>query len=843
MRFAHKKLWICRLFCCLLPVVVPLSPAAEPSTVKIIRDGYGVPHIYADDTYSLYYGYGYAVGQDRLFQMEMLKRTTSGRVAEALGKDYLDIDITVRTGFDPAALREQVEQLDDSQSAPFRGYADGISHWIEEVMRDTDRLLPKEFIDFGFTPYAWTAYDVFLVIVGALAHRYADFNEEINNLAFLKSLQQQHGSDKAWRIFNATLPIYDNASPVTVPDEDAQRRTIVYRGEEEPAYLQSIYQDAIDAPPPLTFDESGRFKQFADAKQQQAYAREQFSLSGIPGTGGYSSASNVWVLGRSKTREAQGILVNGPQFGWINPSYVYGVGLHGGGLDVVGNTLLAVPFLLFAHNGAISWGSTAGFGDLVDIFVSRLNPENENEYWHDGRYRPLSVRNQKIAIKDAADVTHTFYYSHYGPVVLYDKAAGRIYSKKRAWEGREMETCLAWMDMARTGDFATWRQQLAIMSTNINLYYLDKDGNIGYTHTGRYPLRNTLHDNRLPAPGDGSMDWLGYTSFEHNPYVYNPKQGYINNWNNRPEHDWRNSDLWWRRWGKAERVDILIDELEAKVAFSSREAWDINSRSSFADVNFRYLNPMLADKMKRYDAPQAVKSAFQALQNWDGYWRDQNEDGYFDTAAPIIMQTWLTKLCEDVLKDDIGEEFFFRFASPGYPVDTVSASIAVSPCIKTIVNSMAQSDGNNNADYDFFNGSNPADVLLTTFSAAISQLVDRFGNDIGQWRVKTHPQIFSTFNFRGVAQTTADNTLQLPVIMNRGSENNLFVANGSAILGWDSFAPGQSGFLAPDGSKARHYDDQMELYQQFKHKFLPFSREEVNNAKETEISISIKDKY
>lgn len=824
------------LFCFLTAVN---QSNADSDEVRIVRDTFGIPHIYADDTFGLFYGYGYAVAQDRLFQMEMVKRTTSGRVAEVLGKKYLEVDRLVRQGFDPKSMKKQILNLKPDQIVPFEAYAAGINQWIIEVNLNPQHLMPKEFIDFDFKPTVWSAYDVFLVIAGSMAHRYADFNEEINNLAFLESLVRQHGREKAWKIFNATLPIYDESSPATVPDSNAQKRDSGYEGDKPPAYMNKILEGNPNIQARIAFDSVGRIKLFDNDEEKQKYMRSAFAASGIPGIAGFSSASNIWVLAPEKSSQAHGILVNGPQFGWINPSYVYGVGLHGAGFEVVGNTLFAYPFMLFAHNGQISWGSTAGFGDLVDIFVSGLNPENPDEYWYEGEYRSMEKRFVRIPVKGEESQEVTFYRTHYGPVVLTDREAGRIYSKKRSWEGKEVETSVAWVELARTQDFKSWRSKLGKMSTNINFYYLDKTGNIGYTHTGRYPIRRNGHDNRLPAPGDGSLDWKSYLPFEENPYVYNPDQAYIANWNNRPERGWRNSDNWWRRWGKAERVDILIEELESKKMFTDKEAWEINSRSSFADVNIRYLLPTLEKSITGKGFSTQIKAALRVLQQWDGYWWDKNDDGRFDGAAPLIMQHWLTRLSAQVLRDDIGDEYFFRFSSPGYPVKPIRASIPVSAGIKTVVNTLHQIQNELEIDYDFFNGESPEKVVRAAFIASIYDIVKTYGKDMKKWRLKSQSQILSAYNFRGVAQATEDNELAFPVIMNRGTENNLFVADGESIRGWDVFAPGQSGFIAPDGSKSKHYADQMELYWQFRNKFLPFSRSQVENMYESETVLRV----
>ena len=289
----------------------------------------------------------------------------------------------------------------------------------------------------------------------------------------------------------------------------------------------------------------------------------------------------------------------------------------------------------------------------------------------------------------------------------------------------------------------------------------------------------------------------------------------------------------------AERVNILISELESKEKFTSTELWDINSRSSFADVNLSYLLPSLKKALAEKVLPEIVEDSLHALEQWDGYWWDKDKDGLFDSAAPMLMQTWLTNLSRDVLKDDIGEKYFFRFASPGYPVNPIRASIPVSAGIKTIVNTLYQIENDLPVDYDFFNGEKPAELLSTAFINAVNELSEKYGADPSLWALQPHPLTFTAFNFRGVAQTTKSNEMSLPVIMNRGSENNLFVAKDNTIKGWDVFAPGQSGFIAPDGSRSQHYSDQLELYWQFKHKPLPFTIKQVKAMQETEVVLEV----
>lgn len=144
------------------------SPAASKA-VTIRRDGYGMPHVYADTVYGLFYGYGYAVAQDRLFQMEMARRSTQGQVAEVLGEKMVAFDKSIRGNFSPERIQRQLAALPDSERQILDGYAAGMNAWIGRVRAQPDTLMPKEFNDLQFQPINWTAYDVAMVFVGTMA--------------------------------------------------------------------------------------------------------------------------------------------------------------------------------------------------------------------------------------------------------------------------------------------------------------------------------------------------------------------------------------------------------------------------------------------------------------------------------------------------------------------------------------------------------------------------------------------------------------------------------------------------------------------------------------------------
>jgi penicillin amidase len=175
-------------------LVVFLTAGCKPESsgdqlsVRIVRDTYGVAHVYADDIYGLYFGYGYAVAQDRLFQMEMTRRSTQGTVAAVLGDKYLEFDKTTRRLFDPGSIRRQLEALSDNDRDIFAGYAAGMNAWLTEVRAAPNALMPRQFAENSFQPEDWVAYDVAMIFVGTMVNRFGDFNTELDNLKIFRSL-------------------------------------------------------------------------------------------------------------------------------------------------------------------------------------------------------------------------------------------------------------------------------------------------------------------------------------------------------------------------------------------------------------------------------------------------------------------------------------------------------------------------------------------------------------------------------------------------------------------------------------------------------------------------------
>jgi len=769
------------------------TPAAE---VTIRRDDYGVPHIYANTTYGLFYGYGYAVAQDRLFQMEMTKRSTQGTVAEVLGKAYLKHDQSVRSNYWPQDIKDQINALTSDDRDILRGYADGMNAWVTQVLAKPDTLMPKQFNDFGFKPSRWSDFDVAMIFVGTMANRYSDANSEIFNLGLRQALEKKHGSAVGAALFDQLKWRTNPEAPTTVP------------------MAEGIYQPTQQA----------KAQPLPQATVEPQVALAQAPVHNI-------TTSNYWAVGQSKASGANAILLNGPQFNWFSPSYVYEVGLHGAGFNVVGNTPFAYPTILFGHNGRIGWGATAGVGDGVDIYAEQLRPGHPNQYRHQDQWRTMQPRTDTIRVKGQAKAQRlTVSRTVHGIVVQTNPKAKVAYAKARAWSGKELQSLMAWTRSTQAQNWDQWQGWAQRHALTINWYYADRDGTIGYYHTGAYPARVAGHDPRLPVPGTGEWDWRGNLPASTNPHVYNPKQGYIANWNNSPQMNYPATDHYSILWGSADRVDEITQRLEAKPKLSADDMWNLVRETSSVDLNARLFLPMMREAAQRLPESSPVHAMMDLIKDWDGHNRVAANGFESTTPGSAIVGAWVRAMLQDTLLPVIPQPYRARYAGVGYWSDRGEnnpASVNFPAGVKVLYEALRGTKAGVPQTVDILSGRDPRDVAAQALETAYQAMLTTHGASLSNWRTPMVAVTFSDKNFFGVPQASPGEGIRQRPYANRGTENDMVVFDAAGASGWDAVAPGQSGFVDPSGKPSPHYRDQLELYRSYGKKPMHFTEHEV----------------
>ncbi|QHF29560.1 penicillin amidase [Pseudomonas sp. R32] len=764
--------------------------------ILIKRDEWGTPHVYADSPYRLFYGYGYAIAQDRLFQLEMSRRTTQGRVAEVLGRDYLAFDEGIRRQYSPQAIARQLAALAPQELQILQGYAEGINRHLGEIEQRPDSVLPKQFSYYQFQPRPWTAFDVAMVYVGSMINRFGDYNTELDNQNLLAGLIEKHGLKGGQSLFELLLA-----------NDDPQAPTTIARGEWDPARRSAAVVPrtagtAVEPPLPM---------------------RAVHPIDPSSGRG----FSNIIVLGAKKSADARAILVNGPQFGFFQPAYTYSIGLHGAGYDAVGNSPFGYPLIQFGHNREISWGSTWGAGDNVDVYRLQLNPQNPNQYWFQGRYRDFERRVETIAVKGEAPRQLTVYRSAQGAVFEHLPEQGVAYARRRGWEGQELATLMAWNQVAKAGNHAQWLAQVERSAINVNWYYADQQGNIGYALGGRYPVRLQGHDSRLPMPGNGDYEWQGFLPFASNPQVFNPASGYIANWNNQPAEGFPGPDQWWYAWGAADRYAVLDERLRQQARFTPEQAWSLMMEAAFEDPNARYFMPRLLALSERL--PAEFAAVHQALAAWDYQDLDRNRDGFYDQPATAIFRRWLGQMLDLTLADQLPPAQAGWFTDTGYSAPGASSpgSHNISVGTKVLYRALTAKEQGESLPFDLFKGHNVDELMLQALRLSVAQLKREQGPQVSAWRQGVSTLRFAHKNFLGVPQALQREEQALAPSMNLGTENNMVVLSEGKVSGFELAAPGQSGFIAADGSPGKHYDDQVPLLREQRKRRTWLSEDEI----------------
>lgn len=789
-----------------LIILSSASVSLAGNDVIIKRDSFGTPHIYAKNDHDLFYGYGYVLAEDRLYQLEMLKRSTQGQVAEVLGKDFISFDKKQRTLFWPADIQAQISSLDDNMQGLFKGFAAGINDRISQVLADPDNLMPLEFNVNGFRPEYWTEYDVVMMFVGSMLLRFGDFNTELENQSFLADLVKAHGEENAWKIFNDVIPLRNAFAPTTIPGGDWQKNAAIKSTE----FNHDTHIDLASYEP-----------------QKRGHA-----------------FSNALVLGPERLKGAKAVLINGPQFGWYAPAYTYSIGFHTPDWDAVGNAPLGYPLPMFGYNDYITWGSTWAVMDNVDIFRETLNGENPLQYKYNGQWKDLRSREEIIKVKDGQNVYFTALESVHGPIVHKDKQ--HAYAKRRGWSGRELDTLTGWIEATKARNHADWLKAVSKSALNVNWYFADREGNIAYGSMGAYPIRAKGHDNRLPASGEGPMDWLAIQSAAENPQILNPSSHYIANWNNKPGAGVDNPDEWWASWSEADRVKTIDDAVKKAGKMTAEEAWDLIMQASFMDPNVPYFKPVMLSILDKISTRKPIYGAIrESLLDWDGTYKETTGTGTANSAGNgykhpgnAIFRGWLGHMMASVLSDDLSGNIGGIIAgTTGYGTadKPTAGGYNISVGLKLLFE-IFQGRGR----FDYLNGEDAQDLWIASLDKTLERLAVEFGNDISRWHLPVPATRFRHVNFMGIPQSLPASMRDDMPAMNRGTENNMTVFTEAGPTGYEVVPPGQSGFINPKGEKADHFDDQYLMYQKLQKKPTWLYKKDVDSHSARIYSLSIK---
>jgi penicillin amidase len=463
--------------------------------VRIVRDRWGIAHVFADDERALFYGAGYAAAQDRLFQMTLGRRTVQGRLAEILGSDWVAWDRRMRVMGLQRHAEAVVPHLTPETRAALVAYADGVNAYI----RARGERLSGLFGRYGGAPEPWRAAD-----------------------CVAQWMRISERFDRGWMSEVSALRAFE-ALAAEVGPEEALRRTGTRVLDESAAVVPET--------------EMARFP--------EVYARLKAMRAGKP-VEEAPKASHNWVVSGAKSTTGKPILESDPQIAVSAPSVWHEIHLSGGRYNVRGIGIAGAPGMLIGWNGRCAWGATALGSDTADLFQEQVDPGNPDRCrWLDGWER-MESHTETIPVRGGSPVTVEVRRTRHGPVVnefLGDVRKGEVFALHVLMTQELTSSLEGLLGMMRARDWASFQEGMrGYRAPGLHLIYADVDGNIGYWTMAAVPIRKRLPG--LPHEGwTGQDEWRGLIPFEEMPHLFNPASGFISTANNLPVGAWYTYDL------------------------------------------------------------------------------------------------------------------------------------------------------------------------------------------------------------------------------------------------------------------------------------------------------------
>src|SRR5262245_28316224 len=470
---------------------IRVAGVAEP--VEVIRDRWGVNHIYAKNEADLFFTQGYTAARDRLFQFELWRRQATGTVAEILGPKELKRDIGTRLHMFRGDLKSELNWYHPRGEAIITAYVRGVNAYITEALKDP-AALPVEFRMLGIKPAPWTPE----VVVSRHNGLLANIGQEVNMAQAVRVLGAEKVKD---------IQYFQGGDPNITPDPSIDLSLIT----------SSILELYNAFRRPLNFGPAPA----AEEPTALELSQRQEDIG-----------SNNWVVSGRLTQSGFPMMMNDPHRNQGAPSLRYWVHLVAPGWNVIGGGEPVLPGVSIGHNEYGAWGLTIFGSDSEDLYVYETNPANASQYKYRGAWEDMRVVHDSIPVKGQAPVAVELKYTRHGPVLAEDKTHHKAYALRAAW----MEPGAApYLASLRMDQAKSWEEFVEACSysriPSENMVWADRKGNIGYQAVAITPLRPNW-SGLVPVPGDGRYEWNGYLPITALPHVANPEKGYFATANN-----------------------------------------------------------------------------------------------------------------------------------------------------------------------------------------------------------------------------------------------------------------------------------------------------------------------
>jgi penicillin amidase len=745
--------------------------------VEVIRDRWGVAHIYAETQEDLFFAQGFVAAQDRLWQMEIWRRTGEGKLAEVLGESAVERDRFARLMRYRGNMEAEWKSYSPDAKQIIESFVRGVNAFIET---SRDRL-PIEFELTGIKPELWTPEVCLTRMAGYVMTRNATAE------VLRAQLARQFGADKVDQWIET-----DPAKKLEVPI--------------------GLDLNGIDGKILAGAKAASAAVRFSPGEDEtSSLSHEAIDLATDTADHERSSGSNNWVVSGALSATGKPILANDPHRPILLPSLRYMVHLVGPGWNVIGAGEPTLPGVAAGHNQRVGFGFTIVGIDQQDLYVEQIRPGYPTVYRYINKWLRMRVEREQIKVKGRTEpVQAELKFTRHGPVIYEDANLHRAYALK--WIGTEPGSAgyLASLSLNRATNWPEFLKALERWKVpSENLVYADVDGNIGWQAAGSAPVRRGW-SGLLPVPGDsGRYEWSGFLPLSELPRAYNPARNFIATANHKIIPDGYKHEINFE-WSAPYRFNRIEEVLGKGSKFSVEDF----KRLQHDEVSLpaRELVPLLKGRLT--DFPVSTRAAAELLSRWDGVLAKES-------AGAAIYEMWIQKLSA-------------AFAERVLPTEAKTL-VGSGSLFTTMIPALKNPD----AKWFGANPRNKAAVLLSaSFGEAVTELRARFGPDMKKWQWgKLH---VAEFKHSLSTDDALGSVLDLRPVSRGGDGNTVNATSGSKFVqrsgasfreildlsDWDNSVainvPGQSGQPA-----SPHYGDLLPLWAEGKYFPMLFSRAKI----------------
>lgn len=584
--------------------------------VRVLRDARAVPHLYAQSLDDLFFAQGYTHAQERLWQMDLLRRTARGRLAEIFGPAALPIDTENRKLGLGAVADRATETTDEETRRQLEAYAHGVNTFIDAHPGSLYTSgLPIEFALLGYRPEPWRPADSLAVGLNMFKLLTTVWPREI----LRAEVSERVGPERADDLYRSRSP---RDRPIAEPVEKSPRRR------RERVFVACACGEGSEMPAPEA-----------------------------------AAASNNWTVAGRHTASGAAMLANDMHLPHGVPSIWFINHLKSPEVDVIGFSLPGMPWVIVGHNGHIAWGFTNLMADTQDLFAERFDPEDPSLYMTPTGWQAVDRRTERIQVRGGEAVDVEVLETRHGPIV---QSHGDIRLALQ-WTARDAEqVSFSFLRINQAHDWEEFRTAMAAYGgPPQNAVYADAEGNIGYHAIGRLPLRRNGR-GEVPVPGDSNrFDWVDYVPFEKMPHAFDPPTGMLATANNRvipADYPYYVTD----DWASPARVARIYQRLEGGTAFQPSDFLGI--QTDVVSLPDRFLaDQLVAAGATAESQPPVRAQVLSLLKEWDGTMGA-------DLAVPLIARTFREKLMEELLRPHLGDDWrsYQWFASPEFLMNVLT---------------------------------------------------------------------------------------------------------------------------------------------------------------------------